>query len=234
MLLRLLLPLAVMALVTGCPSKKKTPKEYDAPGSSATPQTVQPQTTTTNNNNNGGVTNADGSHVLSSNLQGMWASKCLVNAENKEEKAGFLTEYDFSGPTLYFTTKTFTDRKCATPAATVMTTLDYMLGQASTDVPGAYLFDTKISAMTMQLHSEDMVKAYNAQKACGVSTWSLNVPVDVSQSLVCNPGLNRTNYGLIQIINTRLAMSQGDQTRDGSSPEKRTTIIDAASSVERK
>lgn len=229
MLLRLLLPLAVTAVVTGCPSKKKTPKEYDAPGTSATPQTVQP-----NNTNNSPVTNADGSHVLSANLQGMWASKCLVNSENKEEKAGFFTEYDFSGPTLYFTTKTFSDRKCTTPAATVMTTLDYALGSASTDVYGAYLFDTKISAMTMQLHSEEMVKAYNAQKACGISTWSLNIPVDVSHSLVCNPGLNRSNYGLIQIINTRLAMSQGDETRDGSSPEKRTIIIDAASSVERK
>ncbi len=225
MLLRILFPVAAALVLAGCPSKKKEVKEY-SPGTS--PQTVQPQTSNNNNTPN------NGPHVLSSNLQGMWASKCLVNAENKDEKAGFLTEYDFSGPTLYFTTKTFTDRTCSTPAATVMTTLDYVLGTASTDVSGAYTFDTKISGMTMQIHSDKAVEAYNKQKICGVSTWSRDIPVDVTKSLVCNPGLNRTNYGLIQIIDGRMNMSQGDQTRDGSSPEKRTIIITPASGVSRK
>lgn len=230
MLLRLLLPVVAFTFLSGCPSKKKAAKEYEVPGTAATPQTVQPQPS----NSNDGTTHADGSHVLSSNLQGMWASKCLVNAANKQEQAGFLTEYDFSGPTLYFTTKTFSDRKCETPVTTVMTTLNYTLGGPSTEVSGAYLFDTTITGMTMQLHSEEIVKAYNSQKVCGVSTWNVNIPVDVSESLVCNPGLNRTNFALIQIVHSLLAMSQGDETRDGSLPEKRSIFIDAASGVARK
>lgn len=226
MLLRLLIPAAALLVLTGCPSKKKDAKEYNA---GTAPQNNQPINGNNNQNNA-----PNGAHVLSENLQGMWASKCLVNAQNKEEKAGFLTEYDFSGPTLYFTTKTFTDRTCSTPAATVMTTLDYQLGNGSADVSGAYIFDTKITGMTMQIHSDQAVEAYNKQKVCGVSSWSRDIPVDVTKSLVCNPGLNRTNYGLIQIIDGRMNMSQGDQARDGTSPERRTIIITPESGVSRK
>lgn len=169
------------------------------------------------------------------NISGHWASlRCETrpagNGKNLYVKRNFVEGTAFASAKLHF----YSDAACTLPTFTIVIDGPYVLGKASTTVPGATDAIFSFTNATLTPHTEVAVNLLNsgAPNTCGTRHWKINRLQNIYATGCSVLGVNfhtcPKEYDLVKLDADRDLLYFGARPSDGGglcTPQRRPTAL---------
>lgn len=159
------------------------------------------------------------------NIAGAWKSEC-ANNEDDETSEAWIDEYN--GVEAINFNLHFSDENCRTGIYMMKTKSTFVIGPASTKVPGAFALDAKIVSVELipaNQEGADALTAFfadNAVSNCAALVFTAKVATNVTS---CN--LVPTNhFDLVKVDGDQLKYGDCSDTKLCASTETRPTVLD--------
>jgi len=170
--------------------------------------------------------NACGSKSESSDsgtvLSGTWTQECTTKVDRI---------YVYGGSNVTQTADIFEDSTCTTASFKLVRNSNYTIGTDVSGLEGAKKIDYTLVSTKLTPTSATSAGGFTTIKYCGLSTWTINVEVDIS-GRTCN-GITETvgkiNYDIFKITDGKtVQFGLNDATKTGEAEATRPTQISSA------
>ncbi len=160
-------------------------------------------------------------------ISGTWSSGCL--AESGKSGTFSLDNRSFESATTFRTTfATFSDKACATKIMTQVQAGSFVISNPE-EGQTARPLDLTIGAVFITLHTEGLVKSYNARSFCG-GGWVLATERAITRDMCVTGTATSTEpdmiYELFEIRDRSIFFGLKDADHNGRSESKRPIVID--------
>ena len=175
----------------------------------------------------------------SSLVDGTWYGAC--ETASADAQASEQTTHVILGSTITSSTLQYSDPQCKTVISSAVVSASFKLGNPSSSAPGAYELQLTPTKVLETLKTADGVNQANngltipldppvvLPPTCGAG-FTIDVAKELTAELCKNDEIYSkiflSSYGLVKIDGDRLYFGHFEETRDGSTPDKRPTSLE--------